>query len=82
MPDVNFFACEAPGLIPRPLGRGCLFYTRPTVGSITSDSLKKLDLTKYGCVCKNVVDHFAGKHGETRSGLLAQAVTEYMAARQ
>ncbi|WP_446008874.1 type II toxin-antitoxin system HicB family antitoxin [Candidatus Electrothrix sp.] len=30
----------------------------------------------------NVVDHFAGKHGETRSGLLAQAVTEYMAARQ
>ncbi len=27
----------------------------------------------------NAVDHFAKKHGETRSGLLAEAVTEYMA---
>lgn len=29
----------------------------------------------------NSVDQFAKKHGETRSGLLAQAVTEYMATR-
>jgi len=28
----------------------------------------------------NSVDHFAKNHGETRSGLLAQAVTEYMAS--
>ncbi|SFX54842.1 type II toxin-antitoxin system HicB family antitoxin [Marinospirillum alkaliphilum] len=27
----------------------------------------------------NAVDHYAKKHGESRSGLLAQAVTEYMA---
>ena len=27
----------------------------------------------------NTMDHFAKKHGESRSGLLAQAVTEYMA---
>lgn len=27
----------------------------------------------------NTVDQYAKKHGETRSGLLAQAVTEYMA---
>ncbi len=30
----------------------------------------------------NSVDHFARNHGETRSGLLAQAVTEYMSAHQ
>lgn len=30
----------------------------------------------------NSVDHFAKNHGETRSGLLAQAVTEYMSAHQ
>ena len=30
----------------------------------------------------NSVDHFARNHGETRSGLLAQAVTEYMASHQ
>ncbi|NOQ46176.1 MAG: hypothetical protein GQ559_05825, partial [Desulfobulbaceae bacterium] len=30
----------------------------------------------------NSVDHFAKNHGETRSGLLAQAVTEYMASHQ
>ncbi len=30
----------------------------------------------------NSVDYFAKKHGETRSGLLAQAVTEYMASHQ
>lgn len=30
----------------------------------------------------NSVDHFAKKHGETRSGLLTQAVTEYMASHQ
>ena len=28
----------------------------------------------------NAVDHYAKRHGESRSGLLAQAVTEYMAA--
>ena len=28
------------------------------------------------------VDYFAKKHGETRSGLLAQAITEYMSAHQ
>ena len=28
----------------------------------------------------NVVDQYAKRHGETRSGLLAQAVTEYMSA--
>lgn len=27
----------------------------------------------------NAVDHYAKRHGESRSGLLAQAVTEYMA---
>ena len=30
----------------------------------------------------NSVDYYARKHGETRSGLLAQAVTEYMATHQ
>jgi predicted RNase H-like HicB family nuclease len=30
----------------------------------------------------NTVDHYARKHGETRSGLLSQAVTEYMASHQ
>lgn len=30
----------------------------------------------------NSLDYFAKKHGETRSGLLTQAVTEYMASRQ
>lgn len=28
----------------------------------------------------NTVDHYARNHGETRSGLLSQAVTEYMAS--
>ena len=28
----------------------------------------------------NAVDHYAKRHGESRSGLLAHAVTEYMAA--
>ncbi len=30
----------------------------------------------------NSLDYFAKKHGETRSGLLTQAVTEYMASHQ
>ncbi|MCD4708462.1 MAG: type II toxin-antitoxin system HicB family antitoxin [Candidatus Sabulitectum sp.] len=30
----------------------------------------------------NTVDHYARNHGETRSGLLAQAITEYMAVHQ
>ena len=30
----------------------------------------------------NTVDHYAKNHGETRSGLLAQAVTEYMSTHQ
>lgn len=30
----------------------------------------------------STVDHYARNHGETRSGLLAQAVTEYMAEHQ
>ncbi len=30
----------------------------------------------------NTVDQYAKKHGESRSGLLAQAVTEYMATHQ
>ena len=30
----------------------------------------------------HTVDRYAKNHGETRSGLLAQAVTEYMASRQ
>jgi len=30
----------------------------------------------------NTVDHYAKNHGETRSGLLAQAITEYMAVHQ
>jgi len=30
----------------------------------------------------NTVDYFAKKHGETRSGLLTHAVTEYMASHQ
>ncbi|MCK5785188.1 MAG: type II toxin-antitoxin system HicB family antitoxin [Candidatus Sabulitectum sp.] len=30
----------------------------------------------------NTVDHYARNHGETRSGLLAQAITEYMAEHQ
>ena len=30
----------------------------------------------------NSLDYFAKKHGESRSGLLAQAVTEYMASHQ
>ena len=30
----------------------------------------------------NTIDHFAKNHGETRSGLLAHAVTEYMATHQ
>jgi metal-responsive CopG/Arc/MetJ family transcriptional regulator len=28
------------------------------------------------------LDYFAKKHGETRSGVLAQAATEYMASHQ
>lgn len=30
----------------------------------------------------NSVDQYAKKHGETRSGLLAQAVTSYMSSHQ
>jgi predicted RNase H-like HicB family nuclease len=30
----------------------------------------------------NTVDHYAKNHGESRSGLLAQAITEYMATHQ
>ena len=30
----------------------------------------------------NTVDHYAKNHGETRSGLLSQAVTEYMSTHQ
>lgn len=30
----------------------------------------------------NTIDHFAKNHGETRSGLLAHAATEYMATHQ
>ncbi|MDF1580597.1 MAG: type II toxin-antitoxin system HicB family antitoxin [Desulfuromonadales bacterium] len=30
----------------------------------------------------NSIDYYAKKHGETRSGLLTQAVTEYMATHQ
>lgn len=30
----------------------------------------------------NSIDYYAKKHGETRSGLLTQAVTEYMASHQ
>ncbi|WP_422699198.1 hypothetical protein [Desulfosarcina cetonica] len=30
----------------------------------------------------NSLDYFAKKHGETRSGILAQAATEYMASHQ
>ncbi len=30
----------------------------------------------------NSLDYFAKKHGETRSGILAQAATQYMASRQ
>ena len=30
----------------------------------------------------NTIDHYARNHGKTRSGLLAQAVTEYMSTHQ
>ena len=30
----------------------------------------------------NTIDHYVRKCGESRSGLLAQAITEYMAAHQ
>lgn len=56
-------------------------------------ALIEIDLTKLSLKSKRInitlperlltaVDHFAKRHGETRSGLLAQAVTEYMSAHQ
>ena len=53
----------------------------------------EIDLSKLSIKSKRVnitipenllhsVDHYAKSHGETRSGLLTQAVTEYMAAHQ
>jgi len=52
-------------------------------------ALIEIDLTKLSLKSKRInitlperlltaVDHFAKSHGETRSGLLARAVTEYM----
>ena len=56
-------------------------------------ALIEIDISKLSLKSKRVnisiperllssVDHFAKNHGETRSGLLAQAVTEYMSAHQ
>jgi predicted RNase H-like HicB family nuclease len=56
-------------------------------------ALVEIDLSKLSLKSKRInitmperllktVDHFAKNHGETRSGLLAQAVTEYMATHQ
>ena len=56
-------------------------------------ALIEIDITKLSSKSKRVnisiperllnsVDHFAKNHGETRSGLLAQAVTEYMSIHQ
>ena len=56
-------------------------------------ALIEIDLSKLSLKSKRVnisiperllttVDHFAKNHGETRSGLLAQAVTEYMSTHQ
>lgn len=56
-------------------------------------ALVEVDISKLSLKSKRVnitiperllssVDHYAKKHGESRSGLLAQAVTEYMAAHQ
>ena len=56
-------------------------------------ALIEIDITKLSSRSKRVnisiperllnsVDHFAKNHGETRSGLLAQAVTEYMSTHQ
>ncbi len=56
-------------------------------------ALVEVDITKLSLKSKRVnitlperllnsVDYYAKKHGETRSGLLAQAVTEYMASHQ
>jgi len=42
---------------------------------------KRVNITMPERLLKSV-DHFARKHGETRSGLLTQAVTEYMASHQ
>ncbi len=41
---------------------------------------KRINITIPGELL-HAVDQYAKKHGETRSGLLAQAVVEYMAAR-
>ncbi len=56
-------------------------------------ALIEIDLDKLSLQSKRVnisiterlltsIDHFAKNHGETRSGLLAQAVTEYMSVHQ
>lgn len=56
-------------------------------------ALVEVDISKLSLKSKRVnitiperllssVDHYAKKHGESRSGLLAQAVTEYMASHQ
>jgi len=56
-------------------------------------ALIEIDLSKLSLKSKRVnismperllttIDHFAQNHGETRSGLLAQAVTEYMSTHQ
>lgn len=53
----------------------------------------EVDISKLSVKCKrinvtiperllNTVDQYAQKHGESRSGLLAQAVTEYMSVHQ
>jgi predicted RNase H-like HicB family nuclease len=56
-------------------------------------ALVNIDISKLSLKAKRInitlperllstVDHYARNHGETRSGLLAQAVTEYMAEHQ
>jgi len=56
-------------------------------------ALVNVDITKLSLKAKRInitmperllttVDHYARNHGETRSGLLTQAVTEYMATHQ
>ncbi len=56
-------------------------------------ALIKIDISKLSLKSKRVnisiperlltsIDHFAKNHGETRSGLFAQAVTEYMSVHQ
>ena len=53
-----------------------------TLGYKIPESLPFLENITLPEYLLNTVDNYAKKHGETRSGLLASAVTEYMGSHQ